>query len=939
MEGTELSLQERECKLYNEFDMFTSEKGETIHMYYLRFAQLINDMNTIGMTMQKLQVNTKFVNNLHLEWSKFVTDVKLAKDMHESNFDQLYTYLRQHEVHANKVRLMGERFLDPLALIVNYHHIPSYYNNHQPRGNRNVGTNAANQTRVIRCYNCRGEGHMVRQCTQSKRLRNSEWFKEKILLVQAQESGTDDLDAFDSDCDEAPSARAVLMANLFSYDSDVISEVPISYIFQDNYVLDHCVQEMYYSEHLVFVHTSDIGTTSDSNIISYDQYLKETKSEVVQNFENEIHTLKLRLSKNMENNKTLTTTMDVLKKETKEKEDKYIEEIVDLEKKKKDLDNIVYEVALGYQNPFYLRKAQRIQPALYDGTVLAKKHDVISVIDSEETLILAEDKQAFWFPISKPVSEQLVVQPILVKTDVPHKEPFLENDQLLELIISQDLVHTDVNSYVAIVDYMQMEKSYLDEYNECLELKVELSRKNEMVEKAEFFEINNLKAQLKGKDTTISNLKKHIANLKGNAAADCSESVNNSRVIALGMYKLDLPPLSSTLRKNKEVREDYLKVTKEHANTLHGIVEQDRALEPSDNALNYACKYAQQNQELLVCVNASCPSSQKDSAKPVTAKTKNRNRRVTFEEKRDTSETKTQKQVEPQSKQTTNKPLLPSTGVIGSTSASGSKSKSNTREYRITQAASSNQKNKKVEDHPRIVMSSSNKNNRISICNAIAFQKHTCFVCNLEGDDLLTGLRDTNLYTLSLDDMLKSSPICLLSKASKTKSWLWYRRLSHLNFGTINELAKQGLVRGLPKLKYEKYHLCSACSLGKIKKHTHKPKSKDFIQEKLYLLHMDLCGPMRIESINGKKYILVIVDDYLRFTWVKFLRSKDETLEFIIKFLKKVQVLLNATVRNIRTDNRTEFVNQTLKSYYEDVGISHQTSVARTPQQNDVVER
>ncbi|GJX71133.1 retrovirus-related pol polyprotein from transposon TNT 1-94 [Tanacetum coccineum] len=109
--------------------------------------------------------------------------------------------------------------------------------------------------------------------------------------------------------------------------------------------------------------------------------------------------------------------------------------------------------------------------------------------------------------------------------------------------------------------------------------------------------------------------------------------------------------------------------------------------------------------------------------------------------------------------------------------------------------------------------------------------------------------------------MMKSSPICLFSKASKTKSWLWHRRLSHLNFGNINQLAKQGLVRGLPKLKYEKDHLCFACSLGKSKKHTHKPKSEDTIQEKLYLLHMDLCGPMRVESINGKKYILVIPEE------------------------------------------------------------------------------
>ncbi|GJZ14437.1 integrase, catalytic region, zinc finger, CCHC-type containing protein [Tanacetum coccineum] len=83
----------------------------------------------------------------------------------------------------------------------------------------------------------------------------------------------------------------------------------------------------------------------------------------------------------------------------------------------------------------------------------------------------------------------------------------------------------------------------------------------------------------------------------------------------------------------------------------------------------------------------------------------------------------------------------------------------------------------------------------------VAFHQHTCFIRNLEGVDLLTGSRGNNLYTLSLGDMMASSPICLLSKASKTKSWLWHRRVSHLNFGAINHLAKQGLVRGLPKLK------------------------------------------------------------------------------------------------------------------------------------------
>nr|GEX99693.1 integrase, catalytic region, zinc finger, CCHC-type, peptidase aspartic, catalytic [Tanacetum cinerariifolium] len=156
----------------------------------------------------------------------------------------------------------------------------------------------------------------------------------------------------------------------------------------------------------------------------------------------------------------------------------------------------------------------------------------------------------------------------------------------------------------------------------------------------------------------------------------------------------------------------------------------------------------------------------------------------------------------------------------------------------------------------------------------VAFRQHTCFNRNSDGVDLLIGFWGNNLYTLSLQDMMASSPICLLSKASKTKSWLWHRRL-----------------------------------------------------------------PMRVKSVNGKKYILVIVDDYSRFTWVKFLRSKVETPNFIIKFLKMIQVRLKAPVCRIPTDNGTDFVNQTLRDYYEEVDISHETSVARSPQQNGVVER
>ncbi|GKE13721.1 hypothetical protein Tco_1421298 [Tanacetum coccineum] len=130
MQGTSLTKQERECKLYDAFDKFTHVKGETLHKYYLRFTQLINDM-IYKIKMEQFQVNTKFLKSLPPEWSKFMTDVKLVKDLHTANFDQLHAYLEQHELHANEVHLMRERNQDPLALVANHQMTPAYFNTYQ----------------------------------------------------------------------------------------------------------------------------------------------------------------------------------------------------------------------------------------------------------------------------------------------------------------------------------------------------------------------------------------------------------------------------------------------------------------------------------------------------------------------------------------------------------------------------------------------------------------------------------------------------------------------------------------------------------------------------------------------------------------------------------------------------------------------------------------
>nr|GEY50114.1 hypothetical protein [Tanacetum cinerariifolium] len=237
-----------------------------------------------------------------------------------------------------------------------------------------------------------------------------------------------------------------------------------------------------------------------------------------------------------------------------------------------------------------------------------------------------------------------------------------------------------------------------------------------------------------------------------------------------------------------------------------------------------------------------------------------------------------------------------------STEASKPMSKSHTQNHSILPAK--RKKAKRVEDHHRNL----NKQNHVdSRLNAKRCSQHMTGDCSK-----LTNYVDKFIGTV---------------------------RFENDQFAVIVGYARNDLVRGLPKLKYNKDYLCPSCQLGKSKKSSHPLKTVNTNTEILNTLHMDLCRPMRIESINKTKYILVIVDDYTRFGWLRFLRTKDETPEVIKKFIVTTQRALNATVRYVRTDNRMEFVNKILTEFIESVGITHSTSVPRSPQQNDVVER
>ncbi|GJY01127.1 retrovirus-related pol polyprotein from transposon TNT 1-94 [Tanacetum coccineum] len=454
MQGTSLTKQERECKLYDEFDKFAYKKGETLRDFYLRFSLLLNDMNIYNVKLEQFQVNTKFLNTLPPEWSKFMTDVKLVRDLHTTNIDQLHAYLGQHEFHANKVRLMHERNSDPLALGRQISFAIGTTRTYTPGAS---GSNSGKQRTVI-CYNCKGEGHMSKQCTKPKRKRDDSWFKDKVLLVQAQANGqilheeelafladpgtaegqatqtvithnaayqADDLDAYDSDCDELNTAKVALMANLSHYGSDALAEVhnPDNV---DNNMINQGVQVMPSSEQSSVMNHSETEITSDSNIIPYSQYVTESQQAAVQNSNSsaqqdalilsvieQLKTQVINYTKiNLDNksvNDTLTAELErykeqvkvlkegqnvdlkitLLKNDFKKEESRNIDREIALEKKIKQLDNIVYK---------------RDQSAQTNTSAIV-------IPDSKETLMLVEEshfekqfvpqtelsaEQAFW---------------------------------------------------------------------------------------------------------------------------------------------------------------------------------------------------------------------------------------------------------------------------------------------------------------------------------------------------------------------------------------------------------------------------------------------------------------------------------------------------------------------------------------------------------------
>ena len=223
--------------------------------------------------------------------------------------------------------------------------------------------------------------------------------------------------------------------------------------------------------------------------------------------------------------------------------------------------------------------------------------------------------------------------------------------------------------------------------------------------------------------------------------------------------------------------------------------------------------------------------------------------------------------------------------------------------------------------------------------NKVEFKDNLCHIVNLQTNELVCqGFRHENVYITYLNQIPENKSICL-SAVSDRDQWLWHKRMGHVSFRLLNKLRSQELVIGLPNIKFEADRVCEECAKGKQVKSFFKPKKTISTSRPLELIHIDLCGPMRVQSRNGSRYVCVIVDDYSRYTWTLFLSSKDETFDEFIVLVKQVQNKINHQLAAIRSDHGSEFDNSSFIEFCREHGVSHNFSAPRTPQQNGVVER
>nr|GEU67295.1 retrovirus-related Pol polyprotein from transposon TNT 1-94 [Tanacetum cinerariifolium] len=980
MKGSDIGIQDKKAKLFNEWERFTSTDEESIESYYHHFLKLMNYLKRNKHFPEKHANNLKFLNNLQPEWSRHITIVHQTKDLHRADYTQLYDFLKynQKENYMQQPIPNPKDITDPttamnmaLALMAkafklnystptkNNQRISSNpwnlngYNDVQNVGNRVIQNavqnsriqNVGNQNRVIGVpgnanQNSNGNGNLVAARTEADLDEIEEVNANCILMANLQQASTSD-----TQTDKAP-----------VYDLDGSTEVHNYENCYDNEIFNMFAQEEQYTELLEPIPESHQVPQNDNNVISevssveqsggtveqHPANVKETRvlyDSLYNNLAievekvNTVNHLNKQLSVEKATVSSLLEEKKKLKSDFKICEDELLDKKIQLEKKIKELDNILVKtgqsiqtihmlspkpdsfyhteqkMALGYQNPFYLKQAQQKQQTKFVGDFKS---------------------------LAKEVDESLA----------KHKALELEIERLLRAVVSQVIMSVVQNNSVDETSNLQTELECTKErFENCIIKKENEYTKlwNDWYKKCEECTFDKISYDKAYNDMhqKIEQLQAQLGDIKGKSKD--TSCVSNT-----------LNPLSQKLEnKNVELEFQVLNYAKENAhlkttyrNMFDSIsVTRTQTKTITDSLQNKLYDTIYDNAKLRAQLFDKV-SDQKDTACGTSANTKfakinpfkpSREEKHVPNKVRASVRTNTITVSQPPviTKKAVNSDsnALSSTGVDNTAKTRRTQPRSNTKNDRVPFVSKSCcRKNKeaqvKVEEHPRKLLLSKNKKHMSSACNNIklatqnvkskfvyamckkclisanhdvcllnyvndmnsrgkkqkanvsinenqkkqnpkvkkskkvgsikrlaspkpskprsflsdlqwgnilitrvyfveglghnlfsvgqfcdsdldvAFRRNACFIRNLEGVDLLSGNRSTNLYTINLHEMASAFPICLIARASSTKLWLWHQRLSHLNFDTINDLAKNDLVTDLPKFKYHKEHLC-----------------------------------------------------------------------------------------------------------------------------------
>nr|GEY00917.1 uncharacterized mitochondrial protein AtMg00810-like [Tanacetum cinerariifolium] len=692
----------------------------------------------------------------------------------------------------------------------------------------------------------------------------------------------DDCDAFDSDVDEAPTAQTMFMANLSSadpvtdeagpsYDSNILSEIPDHEHYQDAPCAHHEGHVTYDSPALYNGHEIIKDNHAPAIVHNTEDALEIaeiTRKKMNAKINNpECVTRKVKITPHDYSKENFLATFTPQKQLTPEQ----IFWSNDLMKLKsealKERTKVSRPIkALIVITPTGLTEGERG----FEQTKECYLKEVIlffkTLKDNFEGIQKALTKE---IKEMKDVFEELEAEVAQGAVDRKHdaiklKNLLIANDNLIFECLSQKVFCVATNSELNVARFTEMHVANTTVEARCLALEAELANLRNTNNHDNQKELINHFSKLETTDSQIPKLTDQVTHLQAqndlfraendkikqhykdlydsikiirakhieqvtklttknvNLKTSVSKDQVKPQVLARKRHAIDAEPIVPRLRNNRDAHLYYLRHLKESVKTIRDIVEEAKVVRPLDRSIVSACRYTKHSQELLEYAIGTCPQGSQQRAKQLAYPPLIRKKQVTIAKPSDKSDSTIHRHVVTVKSQQTNVPVPPSTGVnirfgndhFGAILGYG--------DYVIGNSVISRVYYVEGLGHNLFFVG--------QFCDSdleVAFQKHSCYVRDTDGVELIKGSRGSNLYTISIEDMMKSSPICLLSKASKNKSWLWHRRLNHLNFGTINDLARKDLVRGLPRLKFEKDHLCSTCQLGKSKKHTHKPKAEN----------------------------------------------------------------------------------------------------------------